>query len=318
MKSLPHETRHPKENTMSTNTLTRRLVTCALVALAALVIAAPVGAATLPAVGSGTLVAQFKADASDLVLDGTSGTDVASWTAANDGSIVLTRNNNGDATDNDNLTFDASENGGKGAIVVNDFSGDIVALEGAMPGTRTVSTVFFHGYFSPGRDGSLGDASGQYLYSYGADGADGTQLDLQIDDGIGEIYGGSGTQSFGDITANNDIYKTYRIEYGLGAGDGWAVYIDGALAGSNTNGANFSVSGDLILFAYQNSAGDSSSGYNFVGNVGELLFYDGTLNSTDAAAVEAYLAAPLVVPAPAALPAGIALIVALAARRRRS
>ncbi len=238
-----------------------------------------------PSVTSGTLVAHFDADESFLSLDG-SGTDVASWTAANDNSIVLSRT--GTATSNANISFDSSELGGNGAVVVNDFTGDNLVLQGAVPGTRTASTAFFLGYFSPGRDGSLGDGSGQYVYSYGTDGDDGTQLDFQIDDGNAELFGGSGTQGVGDISGNNGEYTVYRVESGSGGGADWAVYADGGLVGSGTNGANYSVSGDLILFGYQNSSG-VSGGFNFVGNVGQLLFYDGNLNSTDVAAVEGYL-----------------------------
>ncbi len=244
------------------------------------VIAAP------PAVTSGTLLAHFDADASFLSLDG-GGTDVASWTAANDNSIVLSRT--GTATSNSNISFDSSELGGSGAVVVNDFSGDNLVLQGAVPGTRTATTAFFLGYFSPGRDGSLGDGSGQYLYSYSASGGEGTQLDFQIDDGNAEIWGGGGTQGVGDISARNGEYTVYRIESGGGAGDDFAVYVDGTLLGSGNEGTNYNVSGDLILFGWQNGSG-VSGGFNFVGNVGQLLFYDGNLNGTDVAAVESYLA----------------------------
>ena len=178
--------------------------------------------------------------------------------------------------------------GGNGAVLVNDFSGDNLVLQGAIPGTRTASTVFFLGYFDPGRGGSSGDGSGQYIYSYGADGPTGSQLDFQIDDGRAEIYGGGGTQDAGDISGNNGVYTVYRVESGGGGGDDWAVYADGGLVGSGNEGTNYSVSGDLILFGYQNGSG-VSGGYNFVGNVGELLIYDGNLDSTDIGAVESYL-----------------------------
>ncbi len=277
------------------NSTVERLL-CAIVVLTLLSGFATTGiASTLPAVTSGTLVAQFDPDPAYLSLDG-SGTDVASWTAANDNSIVLSRT--GTAVSNSNISFDASELGGNGAVVVNDFSGDNLVLQGAVPGTRTASTAFFLGYFSPGRDGSLGDGSGQYVYSYGTDGDDGTQLDFQIDDGNAELFGGSGTQGVGDISGNNGEYTVYRVESGSGGGADWAVYADGGLVGSGTNGANYSVSGDLILFGYQNSSG-VSGGFNFVGNVGQLLIYDGVLDSTDTAAVERYLAAKI--PEPSAI-----------------
>ena len=270
-------------------------------------------AATPPAVTSGTLVAQFQADESFLSLDG-SGTDVASWTAANDNSIVLTRT--GSAASNSNISFDSSEMGGNGAVLVNDFSGDNLVLQGAMPGTRTATTVFFLGHFSPGRDGSFTDATfGQYIYSYGADGADGTQLDLQTEAGNAELFGGAGTQIVGNISGNVGNYTIYRVEYGGGSGADWAVYANDSLVGSGTNGGNYSVSGDLILFGYQNSGG-ASGGFNFVGNVGELLFYDGVLDSTDVAAVESYLAGRII-PEPSTFVLSVLGLIGCAVYRNR-
>lgn len=273
--------------------------------------------ASPPAVGSGTLVAQFEADPAWLSLDG-SGADVASWTAANDGAIVLSRT--GAADSNSNITFDPSEMGGNGAVVVNDFQvagvHDNLVLQGALPGTRTATTVYFLGYFAPGRDGSLSDGSGQYVYSYGVDGSDGTQLDFQIDDGNAELFGGSGTQGVGDISANNGQYTIYRIESGGGTGADWAVYANNSLVNSGVNGGNYNVSGDLILFGYQNSSG-VSGGFNFVGNVGELLIYDGILKPGDSAAVEAYLAGRVIPEPAAALLASLGVGVCCLRRRRR-
>ena len=248
-------------------------------------LAARSSAGALPTVTSGTLVAQFQADAAYLTLDG-NGTDVVSWEAANDMSIVLSRT--GTAASFSNISFDSSDMGGNGAVVVNDFIGDNLVLQGAIDGNRTASTVFFLGYFSPERDGSEGDGLGQYIYSYGPAVGDGNQLDFQIDEGRAELYGGAGTEDVGDISGNNATYTVYRIESGGGGGADWAVYADGGLVNSGTNGANYVVFGDLILFGWQDGSG-VSGGFNFVGNVGELLFYDGILDSNDTGAVESYL-----------------------------
>ncbi len=293
------------------NSTVERLL-CAIVVLTLLSGFATTGfASTLPAVTSGTLVAQFDPDPTYLSLDG-SGTDVASWTAANDNSIVLSRT--GTAASNSNISFDASELGGNGAVVVNDFTGDNLVLQGSVPGTRTASTVFFLGYFSPGRDGSLTDGSGQYVYSYAVDGPSGSQLDFQTDDGNAELFGGSGTQFVGDISSRAGEYTVYRIESGGGDGDDWAVYVDGALLGSGDEGTNYSVSGDLILFGYQNSSG-VSGGFNFVGNVGQLLIYDGVLDSNDTASVERYLAGKI--PEPSAIAMVVVGLISCGGFRRR-
>lgn len=295
-----------------------KILSMAIVSMS--MVAGPIAsqAASPPTVGSGTLVAQFQADPAWLALDG-AGADVASWTAVNDSAIVLSRT--GSAASNSNISFDPAEMNGNGAVVVNDFlvdgTHDNLVLQGALPGTRTASTVYFLGYFSPGRDGSLTDGSGQYVYSYGVDAADGSQLDFQIDDGNAELFGGSGTQLVGDISAHTGQYTVYRIESGGGGGADWAVYADGSLVGAGVNGGNYSVSGDLILFGYQNSSG-VSGGFNFVGNIGELLIYDGILKPGDSAAVESYLAGRLIPePSSALLLATMAVAACQACGRRR-
>lgn len=245
--------------------------------------ARPASAAILPTVGSGTLVAQFLANDATVARNGLG--HVSAWTAANNPAIVLSAF--GD--DGGNIVYDPLGMHGAPTLVVRDpaFGGDNQVLRGAVPGTRTATTIFWLGYYDPGRDG-ISDGSGLYAYSYGADGADGSQLDHQMDSGNFELFGGSGTQTGDDITSYDSQYTIWRTVYGPGSAH--TATADGAsLNIPSPNSAAYSVTGSLQLFGFQNSLG-TSGGFNFVGNMSELLIYDGALDAADIAAVEAYLA----------------------------
>ncbi|MGE4602540.1 MAG: hypothetical protein AAEJ65_06520, partial [Planctomycetota bacterium] len=199
-----------------------------------------------------------------------------------------------------NITFDPDELGGHGSLVVNDYSGDNRYLRGSLGGvTLSNATIFWLGYFDPGRDGSLGDGSGQYIYSFGKSVSAGSQLDAQIDDGRFEIYGGSGTQAGRDITYLNGYYSTWMTRFHAAPtsvgheaeANGFDMLVppdgSGYSAGGTDPGAD-----DLMLFAWQNSSGNSD-GYNFVGNLHQVLIYDGLLDSNDTAAINNYLSSKL-------------------------
>lgn len=257
-----------------------------MMALGVYLAATSASAAILPTVGSGTLVAQFQANASTVTFDANN--HVSSWTAANDNSIVL--NATGSAHPQ-MIAYDATGMNGQPTIVVNDGPAGTInrVLQGAIPGTRTATTIFWLGYYAPDRDGQPGD--GSYAYSYGVDGADGTQFDHQYE-GFNnriELWGGNGTQSGDVISGYNDQYTIWHTYYGQGTGNGHQAFANGTdLNVPTPNGGNYSVSGDLILFGYQNASG-VSGGFNFVGNMSELLIYDGLLNAADTAAILAYL-----------------------------
>ena len=160
-----------------------------------------------PEVPTGQLVANFVAVAETLELDGT---DVISWEAANDPSIKLF----GGGSPASNISFDPTGLGGHGVLVVNDWSGDNRYLRGSLGGELlTDATIFWLGYFDPGRDGSVGDSSGQYVYTFGRSGSEGSQFDNQVDDGRFEIYGGSGTQIGRDITYLHGADSVWMTRY---------------------------------------------------------------------------------------------------------
>ena len=99
-------------------------------------------------------------------------------------------------------------------IGVRDFAGDDRHLVGSLGGERLADcTILWLGHFAPGRDGSLGDGSGQYLYTFGRAGGDGSQMDNQIDVGRFEIYGGGGTQVGRDITYLDGHDSVWMTKY---------------------------------------------------------------------------------------------------------
>lgn len=252
-------------------------------------------AGDLPEVSSATLIANFTTDDPTTMELGASN-EVLVWRAANNAALVLTA----EGSPASNITFDATELGRHGSLVVNDFSGDNRSLRGSLGGlSLTNATIFWVGYFEPGRDGSLGDGSGQYIYTFGKAVSAGSQFDAQIDDGRFEIFGGSGTQTGRDITYLNGHYSTWMTRFHAAPtsvgheaeanGFDMLVPADGSgySAGGNSSGDD-----DLLLFAWQNSSGDSG-GYNFVGNLHQVLIYDGLLDTNDTASINNYLSSKL-------------------------
>ena len=255
-----------------------------LAAMAIFLIASSELSAQLPPVGSAELVAHFRSDAASLNLG--AGNSVLGWTAANDSSITL---NVGGTNDPGNIAFDASGMGGLGTINVNDFSGDNRYLKGSLGrGLSNGASIFWTGFYSPGRNGSLSDSAGQYAYSLGAAGSQGSQMDHQIDDGNFELYGGSGTQTGNSIDYLNGHYSVWQTNY-LADTPGHEAFANGFSLGIRSDGGyNVSPSDDLQLFGWQNSSG-TPGGYNFVGNMSDLIIYDGVLSTSDAQAVSNYL-----------------------------
>ena len=241
--------------------------------------------AQLPNVSSGQLIAHFTAESSYMTFG--AGSSVSSWTAANNAAITL---NAGGTNDPNNIVFDSSGMGGLGTVVVNDFSGDNRYLQGSLGHSfSSGSTIFWTGFYDPGRGGSLGDGAGQYAYSLGRAGSQGSQMDHQIDDGNFELYGGSGTQTGSSISYLNSHYSVWQTNY-LSASPGHEAFANEHSLGIPADGGyNVGASENLLMFGWQNSSG-TPSGYNFVGNMSDFIIYDGVLSTEDAKAVNQYLA----------------------------
>ena len=237
----------------------------------------------LPNVGSANLVAHFQANTESLSLD--SQGNVLSWTAQNDAGLTLTAGGTDDAA---NIRFDANGMGSLGTLEINDFSGDNRYLSGDLGTGLNGSSIFWVGYYDPGRNGSLGDGSGQYAYSIGRAAGQGTQLDHQIDDGRFELYGGGRTQGGIDITYLNGAYSVFQTNY-YSEAPGHVAYANGFDLLIPSDGGYSVPSGEeLQMFGWQDGSG-TPAGYNFVGNMSDLVIYDRVLDAADAAFVTSYL-----------------------------
>jgi hypothetical protein len=246
-------------------------------------IAGSPGSPCPPDISSATLVANFVTHADTLDLDGKN--HVTRWRAANNPDIVL----EGIGTPESNIKFDQDELGGLGSLVAN-ATGAQRYLRASLGSGLSDATIFWVGYFLPGRDGSLDDSSGQYLYSLGADGAGGSQMDAQVDDGYFELFGGDGTQRGESIADLHGQYSTWMTKFHATADPiGHEAHVNGENLNVEAPGYGYQTDDNLIVFAYQNSGGSGSSGYNFVGNMHQLLIYDGVLDATDTEAVMDYL-----------------------------
>ncbi|WP_425395332.1 hypothetical protein [Aeoliella sp.] len=243
--------------------------------------------AMLPAVTSGNLVAHFEATPGSLTLDGAD--NVLAWQAKNNPAINLAV---GGTDDPANIRFNPTGMGPLGTIEVNDFSGDNRYLRGSLGSDLNGATIFWVGYYQPGRDGSLGDGSGQYAYSLGRAGGQGAQMDHQIDDGRFELYGGGGTQGGNHIDYLNGSYSVFQTNYYPGD-PGHQAFANGFDLNVPSDGGYFvPAAEDLLLFGWQNGSA-AAGGYNFVGNMSELIIYDGVLDGPEAAAVYNHLASKL-------------------------
>jgi len=237
----------------------------------------------LPEVGSASLVAHFQANANSLTLDGDG--NVLQWTAQNNAGLTLTAGGTDDAA---NIRFNAEGMGPWGTLEVADRSGDNRYLRGDLGTGLNGSTIFWVGFYEPGRDGSLRDDAGQYAYSLGRAAGQGSQLDHQIDDGRFELYGGGGTQGGVEINYLNGAYSVFQTNYYPGD-PGHVAYANGFnLSVPSDGGYSIPAGEELQLFGWQDSIG-APSGYNFVGNMSDFVIYDGVLNPEDAASVASYL-----------------------------
>ena len=256
----------------------------------------PANGDDLPEVSSAQLVAHFSASSDQLNLD--SNQEVLEWIACNDASIVLTSQGTDDPG---NIAYDAAGLGGLGSLVVRDFSGDNRYLRGSLnlDTALTDATIFWLGKYEPTADGSLNDGAGQYVYCFGPATGQGSQMDHQIDDGEFQLYGGSGTQTGGSIGYLNGFNSVWRTDYFSGA-PGHVASVNGFDLNIPTDGG-YSISPDseLQLFGWQNSSG-VAGGYNFVGEISELIIFRGRISDEDAELIQDWLSAKLdrIPPAP--------------------
>ncbi len=252
-----------------------RLVACLLLVLGG----AGIALADPPSVSSGTLVLQLRADAATVATNASG--HVTTWTAKNNGALVLTSTGNAPQQ----ITFSATGMNGVPTVQFTDATGNDQWLRGDLPAgvNLTDATVFWLGYYATAPDGF-----GNYVYSIGTSAGNGaSQLSHQKQDGRVEIYNGQTTFTGADISARDDVYTVWRSEYRGGTpAVSHAAFAEGVDLGVPGNTVGYNVNPDphpVYVGGWQ------GSGYNIVGNVSELLVYQGILSAADALAVECYL-----------------------------
>ena len=208
----------------------------------------------------------------------TDGASVVSWTPIDangdslDGMIVRSTQRGAGAAEL--ITYDGS---GKLTFDDTDVGADGRYLEGALSNAESKElTVFWVGNYSAEAPFAT---SGTYVYNIGIN-----STSHQRDDGAGgfvvEQYNGT-TYAGDDITAYDGVSTVWSTVL---TADSHAFYANGAnLNVGGTPSNNIKANASMIIGAY------SSSGYDFVGEVEQLIIFGSALSDADRELVEGYL-----------------------------
>ena len=210
----------------------------------------------------------------------TDGASVVSWTPIDangnslDGMVVTSTQKGGGAPEL--ITYDGS---GKLTFDDTDVSADGRYLEGALSNAESKElTVFWVGNYSADAPFAT---SGTYVYNIGIN-----STSHQRDDGAGgfvvEQYNGT-TYAGDDITAYDGVTTVWSTVL---TADSHAFYANGTnLNVGGTPSNNVKANAAMFIGAY------SSSGYDFVGEVEQLIIFGSALSDADRELVESYLGA---------------------------
>jgi hypothetical protein len=204
----------------------------------------------------------------------TTGSTVDSWTPVDGNGAALpgmvTTNTGTGASSL--LTYDGSQ-----TISFGDATGVTRRLNGTLSNSASASfTVFWKGFY----DASAPFAtSGTYAYNIGL-----SDISHQRDDGGGgfrvEMYNGT-TYAGDDITAYDNTPTV------------WSTVITGSSHFAYANGTNLNLTGTPTNSVAANANIDigaySSSGYDFVGDMSDLIIFESALSDADRGLVEAHL-----------------------------
>ena len=208
----------------------------------------------------------------------TDGASVVSWTPIDangdslDGMIVTSTQKGGGAPEL--ITYDGS---GKLTFDDTDVGADGRYLEGALSNAESKEfTAFWVGNYSADAPFAT---SGAYVYNIGIN-----STSHQRDDGAGgfvvEQYNGT-TYAGDDITAYDGVSTVWSTVL---TADSHAFYANGAnLNVGGTPSNNIKANASMIIGAY------SSSGYDFVGEVEQLIIFNSALSDADRKLVENHL-----------------------------
>lgn len=299
----------------------------------------------LSTAGQNALATHFDARVG-VSVNGTGG--VTAWEGRDgNGNVVVTANrsgNNGfntannvqdESDSNNNITHNAS----KGSLT---FTEDNVyetahlytEMDGLLSGGAV--TIFWKGFYGgddPQDDGSLG----RYAYNLTSGEIDQVNggMNHQRRDAAGNVAayftGGNGTVRGDSITGRNDVSTVYRSVYDLGAttptadffADGTDLNMDppggGTIFGSTAE-PNLYIGAISYPIWYDTAGnqpgGGTNGGWSFIGEMEQLIIFEGTLSSSDVTAVESYLSA-IPEPSSAGLWISIGAVVWTALGRRR-
>ena len=206
----------------------------------------------------------------------TSGNEVTAWDGFNGtgDAVVATLNSTGSpgfiTTNGTTIFFDDSTNG--------NF---VPRLEGPLTtsGAGLSYTIFWRGHYdSDNRNGF--ENSGLYAYNIGG------EMSHQRDNGGGgfllQLRDGSADHNGDQITAFDDIDTVWTTIYTPNSHTAFANGTNLNVGGS----PNYNVPDDPNVFL----GGFSPAGFNFLGQMSQLLVFEDVLSSSDIAAVESYLA----------------------------
>ena len=208
----------------------------------------------------------------------TTGSVVESWTPVDGDGVLLpgmvvlsTQRGSGAA---DLITYDGSDR-----LIFDDPSpaADGRYLSGNLANTGTSDfTVFWLGHY---QDGAPFATSGTYAYNVGL-----SDISHQRDDGNGgfrvEMYNGT-TYAGDDIMAYDGIDTVWSTVITAATHDAYANGMNLNLGGSPTN--SVAANADIVIGAF------SSSGYDLVGEIRQMIIFEAALSDDDRGLVEAYL-----------------------------
>ena len=208
----------------------------------------------------------------------TIGSVVESWTPVDGDGVLLpgmvvlsTQRGSGAA---DLITYDGSDR-----LIFDDPSpaADGRYLLGNLANADTSDfTVFWLGHY---QDGAPFATSGTYAYNVGL-----SDISHQRDDGNGgfrvEMYNGT-TYAGDDIMAYDGIDTVWSTVITAATHDAYANGMNLNLGGSPTN--SVAANADIVIGAF------SSSGYDLVGEIRQMIIFEAALSDDDRGLVEAYL-----------------------------
>jgi hypothetical protein len=227
------------------------------------------------------------------------GSTVDSWTPV-DGNgtalpgMVVTNTGTGASS---LLTYD-----GFGTISFGDGPGSTRRLNGALANAASASvTVFWRGFYDPS---AAFATSGTYAYNIGPN-----DISHQRDDGGGgfrvEMYNGT-TYAGDDIMSYDNIPTVWSTVLTANSHTAFANGTNLNLTGTPTN--SLAANANIDIGAY------SGSGYDFVGDMSDLIIFESALSDADRGLVEAHL---MNVPEPSTTVLVGLCLLSLITRRRR-